>query len=319
MTTRLKLRFWRSEPSDARSSRDKSESITKSIDSNKRDERHGLFVLEDKPAGDTRAIDIVAVHGLNGHYEKTWSVLDEEGQDVNWLRDFLPEQIPNARVMSFGYNSLLQFSKSVADIYTFADQLLEALLSKRITQEEQSRPIMFICHSLGGIVVKQVRLICNYSHFKLVLNCVQALNRAHERERYHRLLEQVFGIAFFGTPHTGSGVASWSTILSKVLRAASLGTSTNAQLSKDLENNSRVLDKISKSFVERGKRLEIFSFYEVDKMELLNFRVRFTQNPRQFIYSDPQSGGRGKLCSSWLAKRNRNRYQRRSSLHMPVF
>jgi hypothetical protein len=110
------------------------------------------------------------------------------------------------------------------------------------------------------------------------LKYFQALNRAHERERYHQLLEQVFGIAFFGTPHTGSSIASWSTILSKILRAASLGTSTNTQLSKDLESNSKILDKISKSFVERGKRLEIFSFYEVDKMEFLNFRVGFTQN-----------------------------------------
>ena len=102
---------------------------------------------------------------------------------------------------------------------------------------------------------------------------IQALNRAHERERYHSLLHQVFGIAFFGTPHKGSAIASWSTSLSNILRAASLGTSTNKQLSTDLESNSRVRGEISKSFIERGKRLEIFSFYEVDKMEFLNCMV----------------------------------------------
>ena len=149
---RFKLPSW---GSDGHRSRDKSEIIK----SEKEDERYGLFVFENKPADDARAIDIVAVHGLNGHYEKTWSTHVNGGQDVNWLRNFLPKQIDNARVMSFGYNSVLQFSKSVADVYNFAEQLLEMFFSKRVTEQEQSRPIMFICHSLGGIVVKQVCLL----------------------------------------------------------------------------------------------------------------------------------------------------------------
>jgi protein SERAC1 len=118
-------------------------------------EQYGMFTLEDKPPDATKMIDIVAVHGLNGHYLRTWSARGPDGAQVNWLRDFLPKQIPNARIMSYGYNSALQFSKSVADIFTFADQLLEALISRRVTEIEQKRPIMFICHSLGGIVFKQ--------------------------------------------------------------------------------------------------------------------------------------------------------------------
>lgn len=125
-------------------------------------ERWGLFVLEPQDDNDPEAIDIVALHGLNGHWEKTWQS-DKSTSKAGgpmWLRDFLPQQIPHARIMSFGYDSVLLFSKSTSDVGTFAEQLLESLLSRRVNVSE-TRPIIFICHSLGGIVVKKVgSLLC---------------------------------------------------------------------------------------------------------------------------------------------------------------
>jgi hypothetical protein len=41
--------------------------------------------------------------------------------------------------------------------------------------------------------------------------------------------------------------------------------STNAKLIQDLKERSGVLSQISASFVERGGKLDIFSFYETDK------------------------------------------------------
>jgi hypothetical protein len=41
------------------------------------------------------------VHGLNGHREKSWT--DKSG--ILWLRDLLPLQLPNARVLTFGYDA----------------------------------------------------------------------------------------------------------------------------------------------------------------------------------------------------------------------
>jgi len=45
---------------------------------------------------------IVAVHGLNGHREKSWT---DDKSGVLWLRDLLPHQVPNARVLTFGYDA----------------------------------------------------------------------------------------------------------------------------------------------------------------------------------------------------------------------
>ena len=100
---------------------------------------------------------IVAVHGLGGHWRQTWT----GNSSQNWLKDFLPFQLQDAgitaRVLSFGYDSDTAFSKAVTDIDDVAAMLLDRLTGERQTPEEKSRAIIFIAHSLGGIVVKKVR------------------------------------------------------------------------------------------------------------------------------------------------------------------
>jgi hypothetical protein len=236
----------------------------------------GLHVIVKKDSLANELVDIVAVHGLNGHYLKTWT---HEESHFNWLRDAIPESIPLARVLSFSYNSSLQFSKSTSDLFTFAEQLLEGLLAQRQTEAEQNRRIIFVCHSLGGIVVKQVRQvqgICEENMLTLLSMMYQAIIRASESdtERYRFLAKRVAGIMFLGTPHRGSGLANWATTFGTLLRAVSGGRSTNTQLSKDLEKNSRVLELISESFLQRIKGCKICSCYETDKMKFMNCVVR---------------------------------------------
>jgi protein SERAC1 len=120
--------------------------------------RYGMMMVRDKPSDASRVLDVVAIHGLNGHYEKTWTETTSP-RKINWLQDLLPEQLPNARIMSYSYNSAVAFSKAAAGVKTFAEQLLEDLMAWRLTLYEQERPIIFICHSLGGIVFKQVCVI----------------------------------------------------------------------------------------------------------------------------------------------------------------
>lgn len=73
-----------------------------------------------------------------------------------WLRDFLPEDIPNARILTYGYDSKLLHNNSTASIHEFSQNLLEALTSARAGIEASRRPIIFIGHSLGGLVIKEV-------------------------------------------------------------------------------------------------------------------------------------------------------------------
>ena len=231
----------------------------------------GMHVLIPKESNEERVVDFVALHGLNGHYRKTWTATSAVGKPENWLEDFLPEQIPNAGIMSYGYNSTVQLSKSVADIGTFAEQLLHSLIAKRRSQTERERPVVFICHSLGGLVFKQV-LYCDSHNHNCTDHC-QSLVRARERDQFDELLRKIRGVVFFGTPHRGSSLADWGTMFANILKTASLGSSTNSQLSADLKERSKVLQSISKSFVDRSKSLSIISFYETEKPDWLSCRV----------------------------------------------
>lgn len=63
-------------------------------------------------------------------------------------------------------------------------QLLDTLLEQRELAED--RPLVFIGHSLGGLIVKN------------------AVIKANLYSRYKHLLEAICGILFLGTPHQGN-------------------------------------------------------------------------------------------------------------------
>jgi len=213
-------------------------------------EQTGLFILHDN---ETALADVVAVHGLCGNPYSTWT---DEASNNLWLRDFLPLQVPDARIMSFGYDSLVAFSKSEIELGDIAADLLNRLDIERDTPESRNRPVIFICHSLGGIVVKK------------------ALILAHERSTaYGGLLAMAKGVIFMGTPHRGADAASWANFVARALGAAQMGTATNTNLLSALKKNSEVLREITKQFTERAPTLRIKTFYEVDKLDYMSSLV----------------------------------------------
>lgn len=92
-----------------------------------------------------------------------------------WLRHFLAEDLPQCRTMIYGYDSSLgPESKSIHSIPDYTDSFLEELKKARTTDEaralectlgvytnicavqEKERPIIFIGHNFGGIIIAQV-------------------------------------------------------------------------------------------------------------------------------------------------------------------
>ena len=197
----------------------------------------------------SKTVDVVAVHGLQGSAIRTW----EHSNGKMWLKDFLPPEIPFARIMTFGYDSTVLLSKSVAKIEDKALELLNQLSLERSLLEpadSNGRPIVFIGHSLGGILVKKAIIL------------------AHERSdepEYKDILDNTKGIAFLGTPHRGSDSAWWGAIVANIVKGLSIGTSTNSRLVSDLKKDSSSLGSISSQFVHRTKGIRIYTFYETKK------------------------------------------------------
>ncbi|KAF5239886.1 hypothetical protein FANTH_9779 [Fusarium anthophilum] len=209
-------------------------------------QRGGLVTLSGATTSGADVVDVVAVHGLGGHLMKTWRHAETK---ASWLEEFIPKDIENARVMTYGYESQVAFSKSTAGVEDFAKDLLARLAMVRQDEWKRpiKRPIIFICHSMGGMAVKKAIII------------------AHEQQKtYNAIADSKLGIVFLATPHRESSLATPGQFVAKLLRALQLGLGTNTKLPTSLCPDAEILWDISSQFVHRATDIQIKTFYETD-------------------------------------------------------
>ncbi|KAI9701793.1 MAG: hypothetical protein M1836_001137 [Candelina mexicana] len=188
-------------------------------------------------------VDIVAVHGLNPTNTESHAYLTWTGSnDKLWLKDFLPERLPRARVLLYGYNSNVAFGSSTAGVWDFADNLLERLYYKR--KKVPNRPIIFVCHSLGGIVVKE------------------ALVEAKRNKTYNSIREATYAIVFFATPHQGG--ADSKVTLGNIAASVARGVLQNPDntFMEALKKNSLFEESLIRTFRSELESYRICSFFE---------------------------------------------------------
>jgi hypothetical protein len=70
----------------------------------------------------------VALHGLGGGCDSTWS----HPQGANWLKDFIKEDVPDVRIMTYGYNASLRGGASKHRPSEYAHTLLGLLDDVRL-------------------------------------------------------------------------------------------------------------------------------------------------------------------------------------------
>lgn len=134
--------------------------------------------------------DLIFVHGLAGHAWSTWHPQDQQDREDShfwpaWLGEELKEKNLDVGIWSFGYEAArFQFSGSAMARFDQASNLLEYLEVNDIGE----RPIIFITHSMGGLLVKE--MIHTAQNFKK-----------------QKVIQQIKGIVFLSTPHTGSHLA----------------------------------------------------------------------------------------------------------------
>ncbi|KAJ9646807.1 hypothetical protein H2204_000499 [Knufia peltigerae] len=196
-----------------------------------------IHVPETKPIA-----DIIFVHGLGGHSYKTWS--KDRNKDYFWPGLWLPQdpKIRRARLFTYGYDSSLTGPKRASNILGFARTLLFDMRNSRGQQTNSIRvgeaPIIFVAHSMGGLVVKKAYLLAQHDK-----SCEE-------------LARSISGIIFLSTPHHGSSLAdTLDLILQSILQQ-------KRSFIKELQINSSAIEDINEGFRHVAQKLSIISFYE---------------------------------------------------------
>ncbi|NEO81018.1 NB-ARC domain-containing protein [Moorena sp. SIO4G3] len=191
-----------------------------------------------------RSGDIIFVHGLAGHPWSTWHPQNQKDrQDVNfwpyWLGEELEQSGIDVGIWSFGYEAArFQFSGWAMARFDLASNLLEYLEVNDIGK----RPLIFVTHSMGGLLVKEaIRTAQNFRSRKI-------------------FIEQTKWIVFLSTPHTGAHIASLIDKISYLVRP-------NVNV-KELKANEQELLRLNEWYRQNVENLAINTkvFYETRRI-----------------------------------------------------
>lgn len=187
---------------------------------------------------------IIAVHGLYEDALETWT--DSETATL-WLRDLFPHRRLGARVLSYGYNAVAIASpgqESGDRIHPHAVSLVAELCADRqlVNGDAFTRPIIFVCHGLGGLLVKRALAF-------------SSTRRSKALEHQRSIFLSTYAILFFGVSHTGISKRS----LLPPLRKGEPGPS---QFMINLLRGSEMLQEITDQFAPLMKQFSVFNFWE---------------------------------------------------------
>ncbi|KAK1775447.1 hypothetical protein QBC45DRAFT_383387, partial [Copromyces sp. CBS 386.78] len=184
---------------------------------------HGITVLHEPT---NIEVDIVFVHGFTGHPKSTWTLdaaevkkraktrIGRPGGAIFWPHDLLPTTVPTARILTYGYDTkirhFLQGSISRNTVHDHAWDMLCGLEAQRRSSQEVTRPLVFVAHSLGGVVVR---------------DALKQASRCQDTHPHcHALFLSTISVMFFGTPHRGADPRSG---FHRVLSAFAIGIGVN--------------------------------------------------------------------------------------------
>lgn len=206
----------------------------------------GVKVLYDCPDA---LVDICFIHGLTGDRESTWTA---DGQSKPWPETLLPPRLSKTRILTYGYDAyVIRIGVAGSNrLLDHATNLLHDMTTERASCNALSRPLIFVAHSLGGLVCKMA-----------ILN---SQNNADEHLR--GIFDCTKGIIFMGTPHRGCSMAD---LAKKAVSVLALAKSTNTKLVEVLQKDDQLLESLQSNFLKmiqerrrNGRTLEVTCFFE---------------------------------------------------------
>ncbi|PMD59029.1 uncharacterized protein K444DRAFT_531235 [Hyaloscypha bicolor E] len=249
------------------------------------------------------ALDIVFVHGLTGNRDKTWT----HPNRAFWPQE-LAQDIPTARIMAFGYryryigdrySEFLLYDADVVKLWGMAGGNNLRNHGKNLASDvsdqrrgHRGRPIIFIAHSLGGLVCEQALLICGEGEPNL-----------------KKLFQSTRGIIFMGTPHGGADLASWGHTLAEYLKVV---RHTNPAIVGVLQRKSEVLTAVQQQFqqslLKPDIQIRIYCFFE--EKPVVGVGIIVSEQSAVLNQYPNQSIGANHMDMTKFSRRNDVGYQR---------
>jgi len=141
--------------------------------------------------------DVIFVHGLGGDPIRTWHPQEKQDPKNCWL-GWLGEDLPDVGIWSLGYE--VEPFKWKGDAIPLVDSATTNL-AELDDYKIGTRPVIFITHSMGGLLVKQ--MLRNAQDFGT--------------PKWKAIAAQTQGIVFLSTPHSGADIASWIKYIGVIL------------------------------------------------------------------------------------------------------
>ncbi|VUC38075.1 unnamed protein product [Clonostachys rosea] len=109
---------------------------------------------------------------------------------IFWPADLLPLECPNSRILMYGYDSkITKYTSGAANkssLLSHSKDLLFSLARHGV----HNRHLVFVAHSLGGIIVKELQMLGRSS--------------SSAEDGHRNIVESTAAVIFLGTPHRGS-------------------------------------------------------------------------------------------------------------------
>lgn len=178
--------------------------------------------------------------------------MDDQKYSFCWPIDWLPQEFPSIRILGLQFESALSYwVKKVCPCENnklkLKNRSADYLPRLRDAGIGEGRPVVWVSHSMGGLIVKGI------------IN--QAL--ASDDPKVRQIAENTRGIIFLGTPHKGSSIAKYSQ------QTALLWPTIEV---KDMEENSKELLKLNEEFLKNINKMntpvEIVSIAEGSPMKV---------------------------------------------------
>lgn len=175
---------------------------------------------------------------------------------MNWLEHakMLPFLAPHARIMRYGYQSHWFGTEAMAQTTpTIAQRLLSAL--KRARKTDRARPLIFIAHCFGGLVILK-----------------SLLDARSDESAWPGIFASTTGMIFLGTPFRGTNAMSQIKMLEAARREYDDDDDeTQTQILRTLEPGNELFQALIDQFgkTRKGPNVaKVACFYELNSTNI---------------------------------------------------